>query len=69
VRFGGGREFAFGLQPVVEIETWRCAALEEDLVGARSDLLFRGSSGSANGFFGCWWSLKCGGLTGHAFLQ
>jgi hypothetical protein len=53
VRFGGGGfEFAFGLQPVVEIATRRCAALQEDLVGAGSDLLFRGSSGSANGFIG-----------------
>src|SRR5208283_366205 len=68
-RFAGGGEFAFGLQPVVEIGTGRRAALEENLVGARSDLLFRGKRSSANGFISCRWCLKRGDLTGHAFLQ
>ena len=33
-------EFAFGLEPIIQLTAWLFAALEIDFVGAKSDLLF-----------------------------
>jgi len=62
-------KFAFGLQPILEFGSGRCATLEENLVSTLRDLFFRGTKCCANGFFGGWWFLKSGGLAGHTFLQ
>jgi hypothetical protein len=36
-------EFAFGLEPIVQITAWLLAAFEIDFVGAKSDCLLRHS--------------------------